>query len=219
MAVMEGFIDESGTHAGSNLLTVACCFGTETQWKKFLETWDEPEFHAKDAHDHSKQKLADVMHACHLEAIISFVKPAQYKNQTSAQWQSAIGNAYAACTFACVLGLKKTFPQETFSYVIEEGQPNTDWIVQVLRALSMAEQFKAKVAFVGTAKKAAALQLVTADFVAHSWSTQNKFWMSLLGDGVYEQDITPSLDGMSEELRAIVQKRKWEQRHLRLKRV
>jgi hypothetical protein len=213
---MDAFIDESGTHAGADLLTVACCFGTESKWKHFLEQWDEPEFHAKDAPDALKQKLSDLMCACELDAMVCFVRPAQYKTRTSAQWQSAIGNAYAACSFACALGLKKIFPEERFAYVIEEGQPNTDWVVRVLRALSLSEPFRDRIGMVATASKKAALQLHTADFIAHSWSTQNKFWMSEIGDHIYEQDITPSLDGMSDELREIIQKRKWKQRQKRV---
>jgi hypothetical protein len=68
---------------------------------------------------------------------------------------------------------------------VESGQPNTEWIERVLKALSFTDEFKHSIAAVAVAKKSDFVQLHTADFFAHTWSTQDRIWMPRLGPRTY----------------------------------
>ncbi len=47
--MIEAFVDESGTHRGSPILSVGLFGGTHDNWKIFLDKWGDRYFHAKES--------------------------------------------------------------------------------------------------------------------------------------------------------------------------
>ncbi len=214
--MLEAFFDESGTHAGAPLLCVDGYFGSHEQWDYFLSQWHIPDFHAKNSSDSSKYKLAELINESGLTGMVCFVNPQRYAEETNAQWKTGIGNAFAACALACVLGISKELPTTPVAYVLEDGQPNTEWVHRVITAMSHDEHWQQSIASVTLAKKPNFVQLHTADFIAHSWSTDHPIWRTVLTNGhVYETDITPTLASMSEQVKQIDSARRAERRRLK----
>jgi hypothetical protein len=171
--VIEAFLDESGTHRGSPILAVGACVGTHDQWAIFLESWNNLEFHAKNPiYDQLKPKLASAIRKSEIHGVVAFLRPEDWQNHTNIQTKSAIGNAYAVCAFACVEGICRNF-SEPVSFVIEDGQPNSEWVERVIKSLAEDDQWKHCIGPVALAKKRDFVQLHSSDFLAHSWSTGN----------------------------------------------
>jgi hypothetical protein len=214
--VLEAFFDESGTHAGAPLLCVGGYFGTHEQWSAFLEKWSILDFHAKNSPDKDKYKLAEIIEECVLDGVVSFVDPQKYVAETNEYWKTGVGNAFAACALACVLDISKELPTTSVAYVLEEGQPNTEWVARVVSAMANDEHWKPSIASVTVAQKVKFVQLHTADFIVHSWSTNHPIWRPQLTSGrVREIDITPTLGFMSEQLKQMYRTKRAERRRLK----
>jgi hypothetical protein len=179
--MLEAFVDESGTHKGSSVLTVAAMAGAHWQWNKFLSYWDTRYFHAKEPKCASlKLALFDAIQFAELEGFTAWMKPEVYKDHTTAHFRSVMGNAYALCTFACAIGVCK-FARDNglgeVTFVIESGQPNIEWVKEVLEYMKARERFG--ITSVTVAKKKDFVQLCTADFLAHSRSCEPEWYRRL----------------------------------------
>lgn len=213
--MFEAYFDESGTHDGAPILSVAACVGTQEQWSAFLKLWGNPRFHAKERDsDPLKPKLLDIISKTKLIGMICFVKPAVFENNVSHQWKSALGNAYATCLFACALQICENCP-DGVSFVIEDGQPNSEWVLKILRTMSTVTEWEKRITSVALVKKRDFVQLHAADFLAHSWSTSSPMCADLKKtEHVFETDIsTVQFGELSKDLQKIVSLRR---RHRRL---
>lgn len=187
--MLEAYLDESGTHMGAEMLCVAGYVGSRGEWYKFEKEWqnklDDHEiscFHAKDSKCAPlKLPLASAIERRNLRGIICGVKPITFNNHTSQQFKALIGNAYAACTFACALEICKRAKEmgyKSVSFIVEDGQPNSKHVERVLR--SMIYYHPVNIAGVMLAKKDEFLPLQTADFLSHVYSTYERNWLEYL---------------------------------------
>jgi hypothetical protein len=184
VAVIEVFMDEGGTHAGSRILCVAACAGTHAHWEHFLSRWHEKSFHAKDATDEMKLKLADAFDDSELEAIVTWVKPGDFRQHANQTLKNNLGNAFALCAFACALGmgrLAREFHVGPISFVLEAGQPNASYVERILKTIM--QDPSSGIASVAVAKKSEFVQLAVADFLAHSSATRNEWFTKLRNGG------------------------------------
>jgi len=213
MAVIETFIDEGGVHSTAPILSVAAFGGTHEKWAEFLAQWKEPNFHACDSTwEKSKGTLADIIDDCGLEAVVTWLKTDDFKKHANTDLKNNLGNAYAICTFACALNICKLARSTSsdVSFVIEQGQPNAEYVERVLNALS--EDNTQGIKSVALVQKRSFRQLATADFVAHSRSTSNPWLKRLLdGGGVLESQITAAqLHKISNQVSLLAKRYKYE---------
>jgi hypothetical protein len=202
--VFEAFVDESGTHKGASIVGVAAWAAHRAYWKRFVSWWGDRQFHAKDPKCSAlKQGLFDAIQGSHLEGFVAWMKPQDYQAYASHLFKSAIGNAYAVCTFNCALGICKFAQKENLgpvAFVIEGGQPNAEWIREVLEG--MKEKPRYGITSVAVVKKHDYVQLYTADFLAHSCTSNQDWFQRFRGTGrVLEDHITPNrMRKMSDDL-------------------
>jgi hypothetical protein len=203
--VLEAFIDESGTHKGAPSLSVAGWVAHHGYWKRFLSRWGEKrQFHAKDPrYDSSRAALYDAILDSQLEGFVSWIKPEHYKKHADPLFKSAIGNAYAVCTFNVALGIFKfarTNRMGKVAFIIESGQSNVEFIRQVLEGMKAKERFG--VASVAVASKEDFVQLCTADFLAYSRTSDQGWFEEFVASGLVAEDyVTPErLVRMSDDL-------------------
>ena len=202
---MEAFLDESGTHSGSPIVGVAGWVGAHWQWSKFLSHWGEKPFHAKDPRcEPLKHGLAEAIEFAELDGFVAWMQPEDYEPNSDPVFRSAIGNAYAVCAFDCVLGICKFVPRHTTAktaFVIEDGQSNSKFIREVLDGMK-AKRSDLGIASVGLAGKKDFVQLITADFLAYSRTSDPKWFEVLMSTGhVAEDHITGDrMRRMSDEL-------------------
>jgi hypothetical protein len=204
IAVFEAFIDESGTHKGAPVIGVAGWVAQRAFWKRFLSYWDDRYFHAKEPKCAPlKPALYDAIVDSQLEGFVAWMTPDDYQANASPLFKSAIGNAYAVCTFDCALGICKFARDQKMgpvAFVIEDGQPNSEFVREVLEGMKAKHRFG--IASVATASKRDFVELCTADFLAHSL-TSDPTWFTRLRDSglVAEDHITPArMKKMSAEL-------------------
>ncbi len=179
--VFEAFIDESGTHKGASILSVAAMVGAHWQWKKFLSYWDNRYFHAREPKCAPlKPALFDAIQFSELKGFTAWMNPEDYKDNTTSRFRSSMGNAYAMCAYACAIGVCKFAREKKLgrvAFVIESGQPNVEWIKSVLENMHASETFG--IASVAVANKKDFVQLCTADFLAHSRSSDPAWYQRL----------------------------------------
>jgi hypothetical protein len=86
IAVIEAFIDESGTHSDAPLLSVACYFAPHSRWGAFQRDWAPilkehgiDCFHAVNRHhDKLRPYLSTIIHRCRLHGVITSVPRSIY---------------------------------------------------------------------------------------------------------------------------------------------
>lgn len=192
--MLEAFIDESGTHKGSPITAVAGWVAQHIYWKKFLSQWGEKPFHAKDSKcDPLKYVIYGTITESNLIGFVAWMKPEDYKNHANPLFKSAIGNACAVCTFDCALGICKFASKNRLgkvAFVIEDGQPNAQFIRQVLDGMKKHERLG--IASVALASKKDVVQLRTADFLAHSCTSEPKWFHTLVDSGLVANDYFTS---------------------------
>ena len=183
VAVMQAFLDESGTNPETPVLAVAGCYGEEEQWREFRHYWTpySKSFHAKDCSPRFSQ-LAGAMKTSGIKAVLMSVGKDTYKKFATAHLQTAVGNAYSCCTLLCAGRIGACVPKKT-AFVLEAGQPNLGAVKNVLEAL--LDSGECWVGSVASAKKSDFIELQTADFVSHICSSYDKPWMGTL----FELDI------------------------------
>lgn len=170
-SLIEAYLDESGTHTGAPILAVAGFFGIRGKWDAFLEKWPYLEFHACESRfDSIKSQLMDAIDAAELEGIEACIIPQDFKTFASQDLKNTLGNAYAIAAYSCavkICDIVKTSSDAKISFVLEDGQPNVEWVERLL--LAMMDRYP--IASVSRAKKSEFTQLHTADLLAHSRST------------------------------------------------
>jgi len=185
VVVMEAFVDESGTHRGAPIISVAAWAGAHWQWQKFLSHWDDKHFHAKEPKCAPlKHGLLQAIEFGELEGFTTWMQPDHYDANTANQFRSVMGNAYAICAYACALGVCKFAHNHKLgkvAFVIEAGQPNVAFVRQTLEHMMVKEHFG--IASVAIAPKEEFVQLCTADFLAHSRTSDEKWFERLENTG------------------------------------
>jgi hypothetical protein len=190
LSVIEAFIDESGTHKEAARVSVAAVIGAPSQWQQFFSHWGDKHFHAKEnKYSPLKLTLLDAMQQGELESFVAWVETKDFHSHASAHFKSGLGNAYAVCAFASALGVCKFCKDNNLgkvSFVIEEGQPNVEFVQSALDYMKTKDRYG--IASVAVAKKKDCVQLCTADFVAHSTSTDNEWFGHLWDTGRLSQE-------------------------------
>jgi hypothetical protein len=179
--VLEAFLDESGTHRNAPVLSVAGYAGSHDQWKTFLSIWGNRKFHAKEPTSRKlKPLLWKAIKESQVQGIATWISPEDFEKHASPQFKTLLGNAYSLCTFMSALRLCSWAKEEELgpvAFTIEGGQPNVERIRKVLEFLQHDEGFN--IAHVGVASKDAFRQLYTADFLAHSRTSDPHWWKML----------------------------------------
>jgi hypothetical protein len=183
VAVIQAFLDESGTNQETPVLSVSGFYGTEDQWKLFKKHWnpksDGKEFHAKDSSD-KFPALCEAIEISKVDGILVTIGKEQYKQFAGEHFKSALGNCYAVCSHVCVLAICDRIGSQRLSVVLEHGQPNISFVKRVLEHM-MYKNF-ACIAAVATARKSDFIELHAGDFAAHVASTHDTVWMQRLFD-------------------------------------
>jgi Protein of unknown function (DUF3800) len=190
--VLWAYLDESGTHKGARVLSVAGYVGTKKEWNLFEKNWSGclagtgiEYFHANSPKcDFLRPDLALSITKRNLRGMLCAIDPEIYNKQTSHQFKSTLGNAYAICTFSCALSIV-TYAQQNnlgrVTFVIEAGQPNAEFIERMLKSMMADDEHK--IAGVMLANKKDFVPLQTADFLSHVFSTNGdneKAWFEYL---------------------------------------
>jgi hypothetical protein len=132
------------------------------------------------------------------------MNPEDFKPNSTALFRSGIGNAYSLCAFACLLGMSKLAERPKtakMAIVIEDGQTNAKFVRDTMESLKEKRQDLA-IASVSLASKADFVQLVSADFLAHSRTSDERWFNTLIQTGQVQHDrIGPDkVERMSEQL-------------------
>jgi hypothetical protein len=219
VAVMEAFIDESGTYKDASIVNVAAWVGAHWQWKKFLSYWDDRYFHARDPKCAPlKQALFEAIGFGELRGFTAWMEPKNYADHATAHFRSALGNPYSVCAFACAMGVCKFCKRDNLgkvAFVIEDGQPNVEFVRETLEFMKCKERFG--IASIAIASKKDFVQLCTADFLAHSRSSNGR-WFDALYDTerVYQDHVTPErVVRMSRQLTEGIKRMKRERKLLK----
>lgn len=223
IAVIYAYLDESGTHKGSKILCVAGYAGNQSEWELFEKEWrlrlvdfGISCFHAKDPNcDPLRPYLAQAIEDRELMGVVCSVNPDVFDLNADNQFKSTLGNAYAACALMCGVEIGKWAQGNklgSVSFVLEAGQPNTDFVSRVFN--SMIEDPTFGVAAVAVARKSEFVPLQTADFLSHVYSVSDHYWLKFLmrSDRVLRADMTlQQIDKTSKEIKALFSR----QRNLR----
>jgi hypothetical protein len=190
--VLWAYLDESGTHKGSSSVKVAGFVGNENEWRYFQNKWvkklaqyNMDYFHAKNPNcDALRPHLAKEIIKRNLYGVGCSINPDDYNNYASHQFKSTIGNAYAICAFICAIHIADIAKDNNWgpvSFVLESGQPNVNFVGNMLKSMINDDRFN--IAGVMIAGKKVFIPLQTADFLVHLYDAQNeddKKWFNYL---------------------------------------
>ena len=134
IAVVEAYLDESGTHDGAPLLVVAGFAGDRKAWKTFTKEWTSilkranvDVFHARNPrHDFLKEPLARCITKREFVGVAVAVKPEDFRQYAGDALKTAMGGAYSTCAIMCAEELRVAgthFGWGPISLVYEAGQP------------------------------------------------------------------------------------------------
>lgn len=216
IAVLEIYLDESGTHRGANLLCVAGYVGNRKEWYSFEKEWGERLggfdvscFHAKNPNcKFLKGHLTSAIETRNLTGFACAVRPEIFNLHASAHFKSKLGNAYSACTISITKEIFKWTRKNKLgpiSFFIEDGQPNAKFVERTLKLLLNDRDFP--VAGVMLGRKDEFMPLQTADFLAHSYGVKDQPWLHLLTrhGKVYHAEMTPEqLIESSKEIKRLI---------------
>lgn len=197
---IDAYIDESGTHGGSRLLSVAACATGREHWESFGDLWSRQLRDANCDYFHAKDPKCNALRPFLVEAIrnqpifasLVSVRPSDFKKHVGDKYRSLFGNAYATCVYFCALKIDKWSEQlgyESVSYVLETGQPNVRHVVKVLSAMIPRPEFRA--VSVAEVAKRDFVQLQVSDFLSNARSTNDEVWLNRLRKAL---DETGQLD-------------------------
>lgn len=216
MSEFKAFLDESGTHAGAPVVTVAGFYGSKEQWASFRELWGPHSlgFHAKDA-ERRFPELCVAIEKSEINGIFVTIGKITYSESATEQVKSRLGNTYALCAFICAMQICDEVQAPT-SFVFEQGQPNFSFVEKIL--LDMFEAGNTCIASVNPAKKTDFIELHAADFVSHCASAYEKPWLQRLFDShrlkhahIGEQH----LESAGAELEELMKKARWQRRKIK----
>ena len=109
IAMLQAYLDESGTHKGSSLVVVAGWVGDGKAWKSFIRRWNiclndvgVKCFHAKNkSHERLKARMFRCIKKSNLEGVAWAVNQTDFKNNVSDRFMSRFGNEYSTCALLC----------------------------------------------------------------------------------------------------------------------
>jgi hypothetical protein len=208
--VVEAYVDESGTHAGSPLVAVAAVLGAGWQWRKFLSMWDDRYFHSKDPKcDPLKRAMFQAIQECELESFVASLKPEDYKSHASAQFRSGLGNPYSICKYCQENNLGE------IAFMIEAGQPNVNFVRETIEYIQSKKRYR--IASVAVVPKKKFVQLYTADFLSHSRTSEPEwFWNLQRTDHVWTDEIgAEKIIRMAKQVSAGIKRMRWERQRQR----
>ncbi|HEX8274814.1 MAG TPA: hypothetical protein VF615_19430 [Longimicrobiaceae bacterium] len=158
---LQGYFDESGTHAGSPAIAVAGYISTVEQWSEFTVEWkealdefgmpDSAAFHMTDfvnrrkhfkgwTEEERRGRLARLIQIInrHVIASIAIVIPgAAYAAVMSDKAKRITGGAYGLAATACFMDaaalLEPTFPTVRIAYAFESGAKGIGQIMKVFQ--------------------------------------------------------------------------------------
>ncbi len=223
IAVLEAYLDESGTHGGSPVVCVGGYVGNRKEWYSFDKEWHPKLKKAGVSYFHTtnpkcsplKMPLALAIEKRNLKGMVCSINSQIYNLQTNAQFRSSMGNPYAVCTFSCAIEICKWAEKNKFghvSFIIEEGQPNAKFVVRILTLLMNNHDFN--IAGVMLGRKEDFLPLQAADFLSHTYSTKEQPWLAYLtrSNKVWEVNIP---ENHFEDVSIQIKKMIGQQRYLR----
>jgi len=137
VVVFKAFLDASGHHRGSSLLSLAACVARYDEWKQFELPWRKElakqgidAFHAKDPKsDALRGSLLKLVKRAKIPlAVVISVNPKQYFDVTSQPFRSRMGGPLAGCAFGCA--------HQIHNWIVRHGDRNE----QTMYALKPAIQ-------------------------------------------------------------------------------
>lgn len=192
MAVIEAYIDESAkTLIGRPVYAVGGFLGTRDEWRRFEEIWQPALDAAGIAYYHGKDSKCDKLRGPMVSAIRSSgvrgftnsVFKDEYA-QGGKELKATLGNHYAFLCASMALHIRN-WARETgngpIAYVLEDGQPNVEHVLRVIRQLVGSDAMS-----VACAGKRDFVGLQVADFLAHHTAALDVglVWIQkLLGEG------------------------------------
>jgi hypothetical protein len=180
VAVLHAFLDESGTHPETPVLSVAGFYGSGNQWRAFRKLWKpfSAGFHAKDSSSRFPQ-LCHAIERSKINGLLVTISKEKYRTYATSHLKTVAGNPYSTCALSCALKICETVSPRRVSFFIEQGQPNVDFVRSTLKGLIASDW---KVASVAVVKKNDFIELHTADFVSHIASSRDSPWLNRLFD-------------------------------------
>jgi len=226
VAVFKAFLDASGHHRGSSLMTMAACVARYEEWKRFEIPWrkyllksNSDGFHAKDpdSDDLRGPLLNHVKKARIPFAVVISVDPKKYFEVTSQPFRSRMGGPLAACAFGCAHQIHNWIVRhgrrnEQTIYAFEAGDPGLEFIHRIFTILVAAKMRQAtqfKIAMASVVKKSEFPELQPADFLAHCKSTGNRMWLHRWKhacDVVDEQLTVRQLKDVSDDISMLIKR-------------
>ena len=180
LAVLTAFLDESGTHAGCPVVTVAGFYGNKEQWEAFRGAWGphSSSFHAKDG-ELKYPELFEAIKTSGINGIYITLAKTTYRRHSTPQMLSRAGDEYSMCAFQCVLSICRAVATPT-AFVLERGQPSFEFVLKTL--LYMLDSGDNCISAVTPAKKEDFIELHPADWVSHLASSKDNLWLQRLMD-------------------------------------
>lgn len=216
IALIEAYLDESGAHRGSKILCVAGYAGIRSEWDAFEKEWRNQlaqfgisYFHAKSPKcDILKPYLVDVIKRRNLRGVVCSVSLDDFNTHAGSQFKSTLGNAYAVCAFMCGLEFAKWTKENNLgglSLVLENGQPNIDFVERIFK--SMMDDENSVIAGVAVARKVDFIPLQAADFLSHVCGVYDRSWFEILmqsGNVVHAHLTLEQIAETSQEIKKTI---------------
>ena len=204
--MFQAFLDESGTHPETPVLSVGGFYGGPEQWQTFRDLWKPTSqgFHAKDS-TRLFPDLCSAIEKSNVNGVLLTIGKRVYKAYATDHLKTALGNPYSICAFLCAITICKRLNSQPVSIVLEEGQPNLSFVTAILEGM-MAHEKEWSIAAVEIAKKSDFIELHTADFLSHIASSHDLGWMQRLfeADRLEHGHVTEKmLQGASPQVTAL----------------
>jgi hypothetical protein len=179
VAALTAFLDESGTNPEIPVLAVGGFYGNADQWTAFRNKWrpHSSNFHAKKSSRLFPQMFESIIKSGVLGIVVTVSKKI-YKEKATDHLKTAVGNPYSVCALLCASTMCEE-SKKRISFVLENGQPNLEFVKGILEAMSLQGHC---VAAVASANKRDFVELHAADFLSHIVATRDLDWMQQLFD-------------------------------------
>lgn len=214
--MIEAYLDESGAHRRSKILCVAGYAGIRDEWIAFANEWRQQlekfrisYFHAKSPKcDVLRPYLASAIKSRNLRGVVCSVSLDDFNAHAGSQFKSTLGNAYAVCSFMCGLEFAKWTKENNLgglSLVLENGQPNIDFVERIFK--SMMDDESSVVSAVAVARKVDFIPLQAADFLSHVCGVYDRSWFEILmqpGNVVHAHLTLQQIAETSQEIKKMI---------------
>jgi len=216
IVVLTAFMDEGGTDKHSPVLCVAAYVGDVEEWERFTNEWVAileknriDCFHSKERRCIPlRPKLVEALSRRDVQGWLMSVGRRNYEQMVSHSAKSTAGNAYAVCAFMCAMKIARYAKNNRMGdvgFVIEDGQPNIEYVRKTLDAMIGVEDLS--IASVTIAKKRQFIPLQAADLLAHAAATHDSGLLEQLRFGISDklfhghfsaQDLRKATQGIEE---------------------